>query len=107
MITNVPANWKYNESLEMLFLFYQRAEELLSVKTIDTYRLPAHNTMTLCIEIRSLFSALKSRNQLEEYYQKYICPVIDELIASIHEDALLKGTNLLDSNRNAICNARV
>lgn len=91
MITNVPANWKYNESLEMLFLFYQRAEELLSVKTIDTYRLPAHNTMTLCIEIRSLFSALKSRNQLEEYYQKYICPVIDELIASIHEDALLKG----------------
>ena len=99
MITNVPANWKYNDSLEMLFLFFQRAEELLSDKTIDTYRLPAHNTMTLCIEIRSLFSALKSRNQLEEYYQKYICPVVDELIASIHEDDLLKCklSNRLDT----------
>lgn len=90
MIKSVPANWCYNDSLEMLFLFYQRAEELLSSRTIDTYRLPAHNTMTLCLEIRSLFSSLRARNQLEEYYQKYICPVIDELIASIHEDDLLK-----------------
>lgn len=99
MITNIPMNWKYSTSLEMLFLFFQRAEELLSDKTIDTYRLPAHNTMTLCIEICSLFSALKSRNQLEEYYQKYISPVIDELIASIHEDDLLKGklSNRLDT----------
>ena len=47
MITNIPMNWKYSTSLEMLFLFFQRAEELLSDKMIDTYRLPAHNTMTL------------------------------------------------------------
>lgn len=42
MIYRIPENWIYNESLEMLYLFYQKADELLSETSPDTYSLPLH-----------------------------------------------------------------
>ena len=51
MINIIPDNWKYDKKLEMLFLFYQETDELLSHTTVDTYALPLHNTVTLVQEI--------------------------------------------------------
>ena len=50
MIYRIPENWDYNESLELLYLFYQKADELLSETSPNTYSLPLHNSMTLLSE---------------------------------------------------------
>lgn len=54
MINTIPENWEYNDSLEMLFLFYQKADELLSENTPDTFALPMHNAITLLYEIEAV-----------------------------------------------------
>ena len=58
MLCNIPENWVYEESLEMLYLFYQRTDELLSASTSDTYSLPLHNSWTLVDEIVEVFNLL-------------------------------------------------
>ena len=51
MINTIPDNWEYTDDLEMLFLFYQSTDELLSEVTPDTFALPLHNVLSLIDEI--------------------------------------------------------
>lgn len=90
MINNIPKNWTYSESTEMLFYFFQCVEEMLSETTCDTYSLPVHNTMTLIYEIESIYELLRKLNLVKGYYEKYIPVIIDEMINSIENDSLLK-----------------
>lgn len=90
MIYHVPENWDYNESLEMLYLFYQKADELLSEVSPDTYSLPLHNSMTLLKEVEEIFDLLNEYGMLTEYYSKYIPPILEELLAQIESDYILK-----------------
>ena len=84
----------------MLFLFYQATDELLSETTPDTYSLPLHNAITLIDEIAETYYLLKTYNMIDEYYIKYISPIIDELFSKIEEDYLLK--RLLGSRIDSI-----
>ena len=68
MIYHVPESWDYNESLEMLYLFYQKTDELLSEASPDTYSLPLHNSMTLLEEVEEIFDLLNGYGMLTEYY---------------------------------------
>lgn len=90
MIYHVPENWDYNETLEMLYLFYQTADELLSEVSPDTYSLPLHNSMTLLKEAEEIFDLLNEYGMLTEYYIKYIPPILEELLAQIESDYVLK-----------------
>lgn len=90
MINKVPDNWKYDNSLEMLYLFYQLTDELLSQYTSDTYSLPQHNAITLIDELNEVYAILKQNNGIDLFYKSYIPPIIDELIQKIEEDFLLK-----------------
>lgn len=91
MVTKIPDSWKYNEELEMLFLFYQCADELTSVNTNDTYMVPLHNSMTLTYEISSIYNALEGYGLLERYYAKYINVIINEFLECLKDDKILKG----------------
>lgn len=98
MIYDVPENWDYNESLEMLYLFYQKAEELLSEASPDTYSLPLHNSMTLLKEAEEIFDLLNRYGMLAEYYSKYVPPILEELLSQMASDYVLKrilGSRLL------------
>lgn len=90
MIYHVPENWDYNESLEMLYLFYQKADELLSEVSPDTYSVPLHNSITLLEEVEETFDLLNEYGMLAEYYGKYIPPILEELLAQIESDYILK-----------------
>ena len=90
MIYHIPENWDYSESLEMLYLFYQKADELLSETSPDTYSLPLHNTITLLSEAKEIFDLLNEYGMLTEYYERYVPPIIDELLAQIEDDYILK-----------------
>lgn len=89
MVNVVPSNWKYSNELENLFLFYQKTEELLNECTCDTYSLPLHNTVSLVYEIREVFGWIKKYNLFEQYYKKYITPIIDEFLIELEEDDVL------------------
>ena len=90
MVNVVPENWNYSDELEMLFLFYQCTDELLSKSSTDTYALPLHNSITLIEEIIETFSLLNQYNIVKDYYEKYIPVIIDEFINSTTEDFVLK-----------------
>lgn len=90
MINSIPNTWEYTEDLEMLFLFYQISDELLSETTSDTFSLPLHNSMTLIREIKEIYGILDEQSLIDKYYAAYIPVIIDELLASIEQDALLK-----------------
>lgn len=108
MITTIPNNWKYDESLEMLFLFYQRADELLSETTADSFSLPLHNTITLLIEMDNVYALLKTYGLIDEYYGKYIPPIIDEFICQTENDYIFKKCvgERLDSIRTGFTEAK-
>lgn len=90
MITEIPKCWKYTKDLETLFFFFQRSEEMLSKYTVDTYHVKMHNTISLCEEALYLYRQLDDLNIISEYYTKYICDILDELIFSIHNDDVIK-----------------
>ena len=90
MIYSIPDNWNYNESMEMLYLFYQKTDELLSEASPDTYSLPLHNSMTLVKEVEEVFDLLNEYGMLAEYYTKYIPPILEELLDKIEKDYVLK-----------------
>ncbi|MHC1693961.1 MAG: hypothetical protein AB9835_01505 [Eubacteriales bacterium] len=87
MINQIPETWNYDESLEMLLLFYQYSEELLSE---ITYSLPLHNSLSLLIEIQEIYDTLQKYNIVNEYYSNYIPIIIDEFIGSLEKDYILK-----------------
>lgn len=90
MINTIHENWEYTDDLEMLFLFYQSTDELLSEITPDTFALPLHNALSLIDEIVETYFLLERHNSITEFYNKYILPIIDELLQKIEEDYLLK-----------------
>lgn len=90
MIYQIPENWDYSESMEMLYLFYQKTDELLSETSPDMYSLPLHNSMTLLQEVEEIFDLLNEYGILEEYYSKYIPPILEELLYQIESDYILK-----------------
>ena len=90
MITKIPHFWEYDQKLETLFFFFQVSEELLNDRTVDTYRLPVCNVLTLCDELNTIYNQLNRLHQLDQYYQKYIPIIIDELIDCIHHDNVFK-----------------
>ena len=95
MIYRIPENWDYNESLELLYLFYQKADELLSETSPNTYSLPLHNSMTLLSEAEEIFNLLNEYEMVAEYYGKYIPPILEELLEQLEDDYILK--RILDS----------
>ena len=58
MVNSIPKSWKYNDDMEMLLLFYQRTDELLSETSSDTYVLPQHNVYTLLYELEEIYELL-------------------------------------------------
>ena len=90
MVTTIPESWEYNDSLEMLYLFYQVSDELLSEVTPDTFSLPLHNTFSLLGEISEIYDILQKFDIVEKYYDSYIPVIIDEFLDSIERDYVLK-----------------
>ena len=91
MINDLSKKWDNVESLEMLFYFYQLSDELLGESTPDSYALPMHNKVTLVKEMQFVFQLLNDYRCLDEYYKKYICPIIDEFLSDLSKDYLLKN----------------
>lgn len=112
MVCSIPTSWKYSDELEMLFLFYQSTDELLSESTPDSYTLPLHNSWTLIREIREIYYILQKNDLIKTYYSNYIPVIIDEFLNSIKEDYLLKKelglrlhsieTGLMEAKKNHI-----
>ena len=90
MVNCIPKSWKYNEDMEMLLLFYQRTDELLSETSSDTYVLPQHNVYTLLYEIEEIYDLLEDYNLIEEHYDNYIIPIIEEFLFQTEKDFLVK-----------------
>lgn len=90
MITKVPKSWKYSDELEMLYLFYQKTDELLSEQTPDSYALPLHNCLTLLNEAGEIYALLKQFGLVESYYAKYISPILEEFLAETERDYVFK-----------------
>lgn len=90
MITSIPENWDYKKENEMLFLFYQCTDELLSEQSNDSYLVPLHNAMTLSYEMRYIYNALDEYNLIDNYYVNYVNGIIDEFLASLKDDKILK-----------------
>ena len=90
MIVSIPESWRYNDSLEMLYYFYQVSDELLSEVTPDTYSLPLHSTFSLLGEIGEIYDILEKFDIVETYYYSYIPLIIDEFLDSLEKDYLLK-----------------
>lgn len=90
MLCSIPENWTYGKSLEMLYLFYQKTDELLSTSTSDTYSLPRHNSLTLVREIADVLELLNRYDMLDDYYIRYIPPIIEEFLNQVEDDYILK-----------------
>ena len=113
MLNTIPENWEYEESMEMLWLFYQATDELLSETTPDSYALPLHNAITLASEMSEIYSLLQQYSIVDEYYSKYIPPIIEEFIVATANDAFLKKllgdrldsirTGFEEASKNSMC----
>lgn len=99
MINPQINNWKYDKSLEGLLLFAQLIEEMLFDYTIDSYRVPALNTHSLCNEFLDTIYEIK-----EGYiHPSSLKPIKEELIWSLDNDPIAK-TILGDYHRAIIDN---
>lgn len=90
MIVHRPDSWSKDPSLDMLWLFYQSTDELLSNSSADTYMLPLHNSITLMFELREIYHLLKKYNIVNTYYKSYISPIIEEFLDTTEDDYILK-----------------
>lgn len=87
----MPENWKEKEeSLEMLFFFYQVSEELLNEKTPDSFALPMHNAITLWGEMGYMNELLNNYGLVGQYYSKYIPVIVDEFLSQLRSDSIIK-----------------
>jgi hypothetical protein len=84
--------WKLNPSLDGLLFFAQRMDELLFDYSLDTYKPPALNAPTLCLEALNL--VIDIENELID--KANLVHVLDELEWSIQHDDVAKS--LLDAN---------
>ena len=108
MINTIPESWTYSKDMEMLYLFYQLSDELLSEYSVDTQSLPLHNSFTLIQEVKYVYDLLNNYNIVKEYYCKYIPHIIDEIVYSIEDDYILKKElgERLDSIRTGLIEAK-
>ena len=84
--------WKLNSSLDGLLFLAQRMDELLFDYSLDTYKPPALNAPSLCIEALNLIRGIEN-----ELIEKASLPyVLDELEWSIQNDPVAK--KLLDAS---------
>lgn len=107
MIVHRPDNWSKDPALDMLWLFYQSTDELLSNSSADTYTLPLHNSITLMFELREIYYLLKKYNIIGQYYKNYISPIIEEFLDATEDDYILKKIlgNRLDRIRTGFTEA--
>lgn len=90
MIYYTPSNWEKDSSLENLFLFYQKSNELLFRHTVDSYKLPIHNVFSIIKEISGVSALLRISNTVDRYFESYISPMIDEFLFLANNDKIFK-----------------
>lgn len=88
--------WKYSSELEGLLFFAQTVEELLFNYTMDTYKVPAMNSHTLCNELCQTLSDIESG----VIKQGAIKPIIEELCDRLIKDPV--ATSLLGEIRDEL-----
>ncbi|MCZ7400671.1 MAG: hypothetical protein O8C61_00440 [Candidatus Methanoperedens sp.] len=74
--------WGDSEELDGLLFFAQLIEEMLFNYTIDSYKAPAFNTKSRCIEILSTIEDIKE-DRLQDGTLK---PMLEELVWSLDSD---------------------
>ena len=87
--------WKFNSDLSALLFFAQRMEELLFDYSLDTYKPPALNAVSLCDEALSLLTDIEA-GVLEEASLSH---ALDELEWAIQSDAIAKSLMEADLDR--------
>lgn len=88
--------WKYSSELEGLLFFAQIVEELLFDYTIDTYKVPAMNSHTLCEELCQTIDDVESG----AIKQGAIKPIMEELCDRLTKDHTV--TSLLGEIRDEL-----
>ena len=80
-------NWDYKPELKNLLFFVSRIKELTFDYTLDTFKYSMLNACTLCYEAIELIEEIEQNN----FSEKSIAPVLEELIFKFHEDYISKG----------------
>jgi len=88
--------WEYSLELEGLLFFAQVVEELLFDYTIDTYKVPAMNSHTLCEELCQTIDDVESG----AIRQGAVKPIIEELCDRLAKDPV--AISLLGEIRNEL-----
>lgn len=86
-------NWEENSDLKNLLFFASRIKELTFDYTLDSFKYAMLNPCTLCYEGIELIEEI----ELENFNEKSIIPVLEELKFKFHEDEISKkliGENL-------------
>ena len=91
MINKIPKNFYYSDATKNLFLFYQRASELLFDYSPDSYKVSSHNAHSLILEAYNIFLYLKKDGCLQRFYVQYIPDILEELIFVLNKDNVSKS----------------
>lgn len=86
MINKSIDHWKYDDSMRNLSLFASLIDEMTFNYTIDTFKAPALNVMSLIDEATSVINEINKGVIMEGSFQS----VIDELRFSIEKDTIFK-----------------
>lgn len=78
--------WKKSDELDCLLFLALRIKELVFDYTLDTFKYPALNATSMCIEALSLIDQIENENVTE----KALKPVLDELIWKLRADFIVK-----------------
>lgn len=79
--------WTNLDHTAGLLLFAQRVEEMLFDYTLDTYKVPALNTFTRCLELLKTVEDVKSGLIRD----KTLSPIVEELSHSVAEDTAARA----------------
>lgn len=106
MIIRPPRNFEYKEETQNLFLLYQSVNEKTFNFSPDTYRAPIMNSRLLSCEAYQTYKLLEGN---EKYYDKYLSPIIEELLDCLSEDKCAKTLlgNRYDSIRERLESAKI
>ncbi|MFW6247380.1 MAG: hypothetical protein ACOC22_04405 [bacterium] len=84
------SNWEYTDDLDCMLYFAQSLDEMLFNYTLDSYKAPALNSHTLCIEALIIITEIKqgiiSKGAID--------PILAELDCNLRKDIVSK--NILD-----------
>lgn len=82
--------WSKDPELEGLLFFAQSVYDMLFDYTLDSYKVPALNTHSRCLE-GLVFTDMVSRGLIPQKYQKSLEPIIDEFLWSFKNDQIING----------------